>query len=142
MRWRARGKEGSPKGLRYAGGLACAILVAQAFRPAFAQQLDWRAIEEETMRHYQALVRIDTTSKERPAAEYVKKVLDDNGIPAQLLALEPDRPNVLARLKGSGAKRPLLIMGHTDTVTVDASKWKFPPFSATRDGGTCRSIAM
>ncbi len=26
-------------------------------------------------------------------------------------------------------------MGHTDDVTVDASKWKFPPFSATRDGG-------
>jgi len=26
-------------------------------------------------------------------------------------------------------------MGHTDVVTVDASKWKFPPFSATRDGG-------
>src|SRR4029079_667092 len=37
--------------------------------------------------------------------------------------------------KGNGSKRPLLIMGHLDTVTVDAAKWKFPPFSATRDGG-------
>src|SRR5206468_772451 len=97
--------------------------------------LDWKNVEEETMRHFQALVRIDTTAKERPAAEYIKKVLDDNGIAAQLLSLEPDRPNVLARLKGNGTKRPLLIMGHTDTVSVDASKWKFPPFSATRDGG-------
>ena len=96
---------------------------------------DWKNVEEETMRHFQALVRIDTTAKERPAAEYIKKVLDDNGIPAQLFSLEPDRPNVLARLKGNGSKRPLLIMGHTDTVSVDASKWKFPPFSATRDGG-------
>src|SRR4029078_12818571 len=26
-------------------------------------------------------------------------------------------------------------MGHTDVLTVDAAKWKFPPFSATRDGG-------
>jgi acetylornithine deacetylase/succinyl-diaminopimelate desuccinylase-like protein len=42
---------------------------------------------------------------------------------------------VFARLKGNGKKRPLLILGHTDVVTVDASKWKFPPFSATRDGG-------
>jgi acetylornithine deacetylase/succinyl-diaminopimelate desuccinylase-like protein len=38
-------------------------------------------------------------------------------------------------LKGNGKKRPLLILGHTDTVSVDAAKWKFPPFSATRDGG-------
>ena len=96
---------------------------------------DWNALEEETMRHYQTLVRFDTTVKERPAAEYIKRVLDENGIPAELFALEPDRPNVVARLKGSGRKRPLLIMGHTDTVSVDPSKWKFPPFSATRDGG-------
>jgi acetylornithine deacetylase/succinyl-diaminopimelate desuccinylase-like protein len=107
-----------------------AVLVAQN-----AGQPDWKAVEEETMRHYQSLIRFDTTAKERPAAEYLKKVLDENGIPAQLLTLEPDRPNVLARLKGNGKKRPLLVLGHTDTVTVDAAKWKFPPFSATRDGG-------
>jgi acetylornithine deacetylase/succinyl-diaminopimelate desuccinylase-like protein len=106
------------------------LLVAQT-----AAQPDWKSVEEETMRHYQSLIRFDTTAKERPAAEYLKKVLDENGIPAQLLALEPDRPNVLARLKGNGKKRPLLILGHTDTVSVDAAKWKFAPFSATRDGG-------
>ncbi len=106
------------------------LLVAQT-----AGQPDWKAVEEETMRHYQSLIRFDTTSKERPAAEYLKRVLEENGIPAQVLALEPDRPNVLARLKGNGKKRPLLVLGHTDTVSVDAAKWKFPPFSATRDGG-------
>jgi acetylornithine deacetylase/succinyl-diaminopimelate desuccinylase-like protein len=42
---------------------------------------------------------------------------------------------VLARLTGTGRKRPLLLLGHIDTVPVDAEKWKFPPFSATRDGG-------
>ena len=41
----------------------------------------------------------------------------------------------MARLKGSGSRRPLLIMAHTDTVNVDPKKWTFPPFSATRDGG-------
>jgi acetylornithine deacetylase/succinyl-diaminopimelate desuccinylase-like protein len=106
--------------------------------PAAAAQsgaIDWKSVEDETMRHFQAIVRFDTTAKERPAAEYIKKVLDDNGIPAELYALEPDRPSVVARLKGNGKKRPLLLMGHTDTVTVDPSKWKFGPFSATRDGG-------
>ena len=106
------------------------LLVAQT-----SGQPDWKGIEDETMRHYQSLIRFDTTAKERPAAEYLKKVLDDNGIPAQLLSMEPDRPNVIARLKGNGKKRPLLVLGHTDTVSVDAAKWKFPPFSATRDGG-------
>jgi acetylornithine deacetylase/succinyl-diaminopimelate desuccinylase-like protein len=105
------------------------------FAQSPARQPDWPKIEEETMRHYQALIRFDTTEKERSAAEYLKRVLDDNGIPAQMYASDPDRPNVVARLKGNGKKRPLLVMGHTDTVSVDASKWKFPPFSATRDGG-------
>jgi len=108
-----------------------AIVLAQTAPP----QPDWSKIEEETMRHFQAIVRFDTTAKERPAAEYIKKVLDDNGIPAEMYSLEPDRPSVVARLKGNGRKRPLLIMGHTDTVTVDLSKWKFGPFTATRDGG-------
>src|SRR5207245_6234639 len=37
--------------------------------------------------------------------------------------------------KGSGRRQPILLMGHTDVVTVDPKKWTFPPFSATRDGG-------
>src|SRR5258708_8893119 len=45
------------------------------------------------------------------------------------------RANLIARLKGNGSRKPLLIMGHTDTVRVDAAKWTFPPFSAARDGG-------
>jgi acetylornithine deacetylase/succinyl-diaminopimelate desuccinylase-like protein len=96
---------------------------------------DWKAIEPETLEHFRRAVQFDTTAKERPLAEYIKQVLDKNGIEAKLLALEPDRPNVVARLKGNGRKKPLLIMGHTDTVTVDLAKWHFPPFSATRDGG-------
>lgn len=118
----------------------CAIIlmyIAQPFAAAKAQtaQPEWSSVEEETMRRYQALLRFDTTAKERPAAEYIKQALDENGIHAQIYAADPDRPNVVARLKGNGKKRPLLLMGHTDVVPVDASKWRFPPFSATRDSG-------
>lgn len=90
------------------------------------------------MRHYQALLRMDTSDppgNERPAAEYLKQVLEREGIAAQLFEAEPNRVNLVARLKGNGRNRPLLIMAHTDVVTVDAAKWTFPPFSATRDGG-------
>src|SRR3954468_15220846 len=118
----------------------CTILAASLAAAGHAQSPapDWHAVEEETMRHYQALLRLDTSNppgNEHLAAEYVKGVLDREGIAAQLLASDPSRPNVIARLKGSGRKRPLLIMGHTDVVTVDPAKWKFPAFSATRDGG-------
>ena len=98
--------------------------------------VDWTKANADTLEHFSALVRFDTSAKERPAAEYLKKVLDAHGIAAQIYAADPDRPNVVARLKGNGKKRPLLLMGHTDTVTIDASKWKpFGAFSAARDGG-------
>jgi len=90
------------------------------------------------MRHYQAVLRLDTSNppgNERRVAEYLKQVFDSEGIPSQVLALDPDRSNVVARLKGNGRRRPLLIIGHTDVVTVDAAKWIHPPFSATREGG-------
>ena len=96
------------------------------------------ATETETLRHFQELLKFDTSDppgREAPAAEYLKKVLEQEGIPVELIEVEPGRPNVVARLKGSGAKRPLLLMGHTDVVNVDPKKWTHPPFSATRDGG-------
>jgi acetylornithine deacetylase/succinyl-diaminopimelate desuccinylase-like protein len=52
-----------------------------------------------------------------------------------LLALEPDRANLVARLKGNGSKRPLLVMGHTDVVGVQKEKWSFDPFTPTRKDG-------
>src|SRR5687768_13629511 len=109
---------------------------AATARPA--QSVDWTRVDEETLRHFQALVRFDTSDPpgtEKAAADYLKQVLEAEGIPVQVYALEPHRPNVVARLKGSGAKRPLLLMAHTDVVNVDPKKWTHPPFSATREGG-------
>ena len=102
------------------------------------QTPDWSKVDEEAMRHFQALVRIDSTDppgNETKVVEYVQKVLETEGIPVTIAAKDPARANLIARLKGSGSKRPLLIMGHSDTVKVDLAKWTFPPFSATRQGG-------
>jgi acetylornithine deacetylase/succinyl-diaminopimelate desuccinylase-like protein len=117
---------------------ALLALTATAFAIQASPTPDWPSLEEETLRHFQALVRLNTTDPpggERPAAEYLKGVLEAEGIPVQLFALEEHRPNLVARLTGSGKKRPVLIMGHTDTVNVDEKKWTLPPFSAARDGG-------
>jgi acetylornithine deacetylase/succinyl-diaminopimelate desuccinylase-like protein len=106
--------------------------------PVWAQTPDWSRVNAEAMLHLQALIRIDTTDppgNETRVVEYLKKVLDAEGIPNMVVAKDPARANIIARLKGNGSKRPLLIMAHSDTVRVDLSKWTFPPFSATRDGG-------
>ena len=128
------------KGLVAGGwGRAVALAIFAASRLLVAQTPpDWKALEGEMMRHYQAVLRLDTTNppgNERIAVEYLKQVLDAAGVPNQIFALDANRPNLVARLKGSGRKRPLLVMGHTDTVTVDAAKWKHSPFSATREDG-------
>ena len=83
---------------------------------------------------------MDTTDPpggEKPVVDYLKQVLEAEGIPVQIFAMEGQahRPNLVARIKGNGTKRPLLIMGHTDTVNVDPKKWTHPPFGAVRDGG-------
>ena len=105
---------------------------------ASAQTPDWSLVNGEAMRHFQALVQIDSTDppgNETRVVDYVRKVFDAEGIPYIAAAKDPARANIIARLKGNGSKRPLLIVGHSDTVKVDAAKWTFPPFSATRNGG-------
>lgn len=102
------------------------------------QQPDWKALEDETMRHYQAVLRLDTRNppgNEHVVVDYVKGVLEKEGIAVQVFASDPNRSNLVARLKGNGRKRPILVMGHSDTVTTDEKKWTYPPLSATRNGG-------
>ena len=94
--------------------------------------------DDEALRHFLAILRLDTQNppgNEVLVVDYLKGVLEQAGIETRVLARDPKRPNLVARLRGSGAKRPLLVMGHTDVVNVDATKWKHPPFSATREGG-------
>jgi acetylornithine deacetylase/succinyl-diaminopimelate desuccinylase-like protein len=81
---------------------------------------------------------LDTSNppgNESIAVDYLKSVLDREGIETKVFALDPKRANLVARVRGNGKKRPLLIMGHTDVVKVDPAKWTHPPFSATREGG-------
>lgn len=105
---------------------------------SLAAEPDWQALRQETLRHFQALVRIDTSDPpghEAPAVEYLKSVLEKEGISVKIFARDPKRPNLVARLRGSGKKRPVLIMAHTDVVGVQPEKWRFPPFSATLHEG-------
>jgi acetylornithine deacetylase/succinyl-diaminopimelate desuccinylase-like protein len=116
------------------------LLVAMTSTSLVAQsgQPNWAQVEAETLKHFQAIIKMDTTDPpggEKPVADYLMQVLEAEGIPVQVFSKETNRPNVVARLKGTGKQRPLLLMAHTDTVNVDPKKWTHPPFSADRDGG-------
>ena len=119
----------------------CIVVMVAALVPAFAADpysVDWSKVNPETLEHYTHLLRIDTTNppgNESKAAEYVKSVLEHEGIPVELFALEPARANLVARLKGSGSKKPILVMGHLDTVGVQREKWSVDPFAAIRKDG-------
>ena len=100
--------------------------------------VDWEKLKAETLLHYQSIVRINTSNppgNETAVVNYLKGVLDREGIPYQIFAREPGRANLVARLKGNGSKKPLLILGHTDTVGVQREVWPVDPFGAVRKDG-------
>lgn len=119
--------------------MSCIVwLVGATVATQTRSQPDWTAVQDETMQHYQSLLRLDTSNppgNERLVVDYLAGILTREGIPFDIRAVDPNRPNLVARLKGSGRKRPLLIMSHTDVVPVDVAKWSHPPFDAERESG-------
>lgn len=98
--------------------------------------IDWEKEKGEILQHYRALVQINSVyGNETKVAEYLKKVLDAEGIPSKTFALDPNRANLVARLKGNGRKRPVLLLAHTDVVAVDTHKWPVDPFGAVMKDG-------
>jgi acetylornithine deacetylase/succinyl-diaminopimelate desuccinylase-like protein len=123
--------------MRLASALAFLLLGSAAFA-ADSALVNLAVTDAETLRHFQTIVRMDTSDPpggEGPVVDYLKRILEAEGIETKVFAKDPTRPNLVARLRGNGSKRPLLIMGHTDVVNVDPKKWKHGPFSATREGG-------
>lgn len=101
-------------------------------------ELDWGSVAAEAVVHLKNLLRIDTTNppgNERAAAEYLAGVLAREGIAAQMLEAAPGRASLVARLTGSGKKRPLMLSGHLDVVAAEAEQWRHPPFAAVEAEG-------
>ena len=115
-----------------------AIALAAAFATAQVPAVDWNKQEAEILRHYRSLIQINTSSppgNETAAVDYLKKVLETEGIPVKTFALQPARANLIARIKGNGKKRPILLMAHTDVVPVQREKWQMDPFGAVLKDG-------
>jgi acetylornithine deacetylase/succinyl-diaminopimelate desuccinylase-like protein len=117
---------------------ACLALLPATLLAQDPYLIDWDEIGEESINHLINLVRIDTSNppgNETEAANYIKDALAAEGIESEMFALDPDRANLVARIPGNGSKRPILIMGHTDVVGVQAEKWDEEPFGGLRKDG-------
>jgi acetylornithine deacetylase/succinyl-diaminopimelate desuccinylase-like protein len=79
------------------------------------------------------LIRFNTVNppgNERAAQEYLADHLTAAGFDCELLGAEPERPNLVARLRGESADGPTLCyLGHVDTVLADPSDWTHDPWS-------------
>ncbi len=103
-----------------------------------AGQPDWPAAKQEALQTLVDLVKLDTSQPEGNeilAARYLKQRLDAEGIPSEIFEAEPGRASIVARVKGNGSKRPLLLLGHLDVVAVEREEWSFDPFAGeVKDG--------
>ena len=80
----------------------------------------------------QNLIRFDTTNppgNEAACVEYIAGLCHSLSISTQTYAKDPERPNLVARIKGEGRAAPLLLYGHVDVVSTANQDWQHPPFS-------------
>ena len=98
--------------------------------------LDEAALRDEAVGLLQTLLRLDTSNPpggETAAAQVLAEYLAPYGIECELVARDPSRANLIARLAGSGDGPSLALVGHTDVVPADPHGWRHDPFSGHLD---------
>ncbi|MGH3051148.1 MAG: M20/M25/M40 family metallo-hydrolase, partial [Gaiellaceae bacterium] len=79
------------------------------------------------------LIRFDTTNPpggEGACVAHVQRLVEEAGVETRIVARADDRPNLVARVAGSGEAPPLLLYGHVDVVTTAGQQWARDPFAA------------
>jgi acetylornithine deacetylase/succinyl-diaminopimelate desuccinylase-like protein len=102
------------------------------------QGADWVREGDRAVALLRDLLRVDTSNPpgdEAVCAELVAEDLRDSGLAVDLLARDPARPNVVARLRGEGAEPPLMLSAHLDVVPAEPDRWTHPPFAAELHDG-------
>ena len=85
------------------------------------------------------LIRFDTTveeSPEKPAIDYIRTLLEKEGIETETFFRTEERPNLIATIKSDNAVLPPLLMyGHIDVVSTEGQRWSQEPFGAAVSEG-------
>jgi acetylornithine deacetylase/succinyl-diaminopimelate desuccinylase-like protein len=88
------------------------------------------AIHHRPVELLQRLIRFDTSNppgRERACIDWVQQLLERSGCDVQIVAKDPERPNLVARLRGQGRAPGVMMQGHVDVVPAQGS-WSRPPF--------------
>lgn len=81
----------------------------------------------------QRLIRFDTTNppgNEKACIQFIDELLQQAGFQTTILSRDPNRPNIIAKLKGQSHAPGILLYGHVDVVTTANQNWTHPPFEA------------
>ena len=96
------------------------------------------SLRDEVVDLLRQLIRLNTVNppgNETAAARLLRDYLEPFGVECELYAREPERANLVARIRGRGDGPSLLLLSHTDTVLADPAEWSVDPWSAElRDG--------
>src|SRR5262245_45962138 len=109
--------------------LLSALVVAASLSAVRAQELTPRL--QAFREIYKVLVEINTTDSAGDtvkAAEAMAARLRAGGLPAEdvrVLSSGPRKGNLVARLRGTGARKPILLIAHIDVVEAKREDWAF-----------------
>lgn len=94
------------------------------------------SLQEEVVALTRDLIRLDTTNapgNETLVARHLHDFLTDAGVECELVARDPERANLVARIPGTSGAPSLAFVGHTDVVPADPRDWTHPPFEGVVD---------
>ncbi|MFL6212006.1 MAG: M20/M25/M40 family metallo-hydrolase [Pyrinomonadaceae bacterium] len=110
--------------------LLSAATVVHAQTPAAINWSPYQDMAVDLMRQYLRVNTSNPPGHEIEAARFCKAIFDREGIQSEIFEYQPGRANIIARLKGDGSKRPIILLSHMDVVTADPASWRVNPFSA------------
>jgi acetylornithine deacetylase/succinyl-diaminopimelate desuccinylase-like protein len=95
-------------------------------------KINWPGYQDMAVDLMRQYLRVNTSNppgNEIEAAEFFKSLFNRYGIQNEIFEYKAGRANIIARLKGNGSKRPIILLSHMDVVTADPSAWRTDPFS-------------
>jgi acetylornithine deacetylase/succinyl-diaminopimelate desuccinylase-like protein len=136
----ANAPRGLPRGLRdtvWAFVLLCQIAVPVA--PAVAETLTpYQQLARDIFKELVEINTVSTTGDTGRAADAMAARLRAAGFGAQevqVFKYAPGKGNLVARLRGTGQRKPILLVAHLDVVPAKPEDWSYDPFKLTEKDG-------
>lgn len=105
---------------------------------AIYSTIDWVALGQETVLILQDLIRFKTVNPpgdELLITQYLQQKLNGEGVESVIVQPSSSRAGIVARIRGDGTRRPVMLAAHTDVVDVEYDKWSVPPFDGVIQDG-------